>query len=47
MVVLPVPRGPQNRYAWLKRPSVMACSNVETICRCPTTLSNVNGRYLR
>ena len=47
MVVLPVPRGPQNRYAWDRRPSVMACSSVETICCWPTTESKVSGRYFR
>ena len=45
MVVLPVPRGPQNKYAWERRPSATACSRVETICCWPTTLSNVSGRY--
>ena len=45
MVVLPVPRGPQNRYAWLVRPSSTAFSSVETTCCWPTTWSNVCGRY--
>ena len=47
MVVLPVPRGPQKRYAWLVRPSHTARSSVETTCAWPTTCSNVCGRYLR
>ena len=44
-VVLPTPRGPQNRYAcakWLVR---MALRSVCVSACCPTTLSNVVGRY--
>ena len=44
-VVLPTPRGPQNRYAcakWLVR---IALRNVCVNACCPTTLSKVVGRY--
>ena len=44
-VVLPTPRGPQNRYAcakWLVR---IALRSVCVSASCPTTLSKVVGRY--
>ena len=47
MVVLPVPRGPQNRYAWDVRPSARAFSSILTMCFWPTIESKVCGRYLQ
>ncbi len=50
--VLPQPRGPENRYAWLIRsgaPSAprdsRAADRGSVTCRCPTTSANVAGRY--
>src|SRR2546421_4606921 len=46
-VVLPTPRGPQNKNAcanWLLR---MAFFNVVVICSCPTTVEKFWGLYLR
>ncbi|OPZ47610.1 MAG: hypothetical protein BWY92_01742 [Firmicutes bacterium ADurb.BinA052] len=37
--VLPVPRGPANRYAWVTRPAAMAFFRVLTTCACPTMSS--------
>ena len=46
-LVLPTPRGPQNRYACASRPVFMELRNVSVSSFCPTTLRNVAGRYLR
>ena len=46
-VVLPTPRGPQNRNACGSCPVLIAFFNVCVICSCPTTVPNVDGRYLR
>ena len=46
-VVLAVPRVPQNRYPEAMRPSPMAFFSVRVMWSCPTTSSNVWGRYLR
>src|SRR5437588_2226656 len=45
--VLPQPRGPLNRYAWLIRPVRSACWSGPVTCSCPFTSANVAGRYLR
>ena len=45
--VLPTPRLPQNRYAWARRSDAMAFLRVDVSARCPTTDSNVEGRYFR
>ena len=45
--VLPQPRGPENRYAWLIRPAVNAVDSGSVTCSCPTTSAKVAGRYLR
>src|SRR5690606_25854853 len=45
--VLPQPRGPENRYAWLMRPEASAVLNGSVTCSCPTTSANFAGRYLR
>src|SRR6266702_7571247 len=45
--VLPQPRGPLNRYAWLMRPVRSACWSGPVTCSCPLTSANVAGRYLR
>ena len=45
--VLPVPRGPANRYAWRTLPCSMAFVSVRTTASCPTTSANVCGRYFR
>src|SRR2546421_544959 len=47
LLVLPQPRGPENRYAWLNRPLRSACINGSVTCSCPMTSANVRGRYLR
>jgi hypothetical protein len=47
VVVLPTPRGPQNRYAWPIRSMPMAFWSVWTIGFCPTTSSKTWGRNLR
>ena len=44
-VVLPMPRGPMKRYALAIRPDSIAWRSVRTTCSCPTTSSNVIGRY--
>src|SRR5688572_13660913 len=45
--VLPHPRGPENRYAWLMRPEASAVLSGSVTCSCPTTSENFAGRYLR
>src|SRR5580704_3778450 len=45
--VLPHPRGPLNRYAWLIRPVRSAWASGPVTCSCPFTSANVAGRYLR
>src|ERR1700685_4453608 len=45
--VLPHPRGPLNRYAWLIRPVRSACRSGPVTWSCPLTSANVAGRYLR
>ena len=44
-VVLPTPRGPENRNAWASCPSDIAFLSVLETCDCPTTESKVEGRY--
>ncbi|AKF85419.1 hypothetical protein MFUL124B02_12000 [Myxococcus fulvus 124B02] len=46
-VVLPTPRGPQNRYACATRSILMAFAMVRTTCSCPVMSSNFCGRHLR
>jgi len=46
-VVLPTPRGPQNKNECASWLFLIAFFNVLVICCCPTTLSKVAGRYLR
>src|SRR3569832_1320938 len=46
-VVLPQPRGPQNRNAWWTRWLANAFVSVRVTWSCPTTSENVDGRYLR
>lgn len=46
-VVLPTPRGPQNKNACASWLFFMAFFNVLVICCWPTTVSKVTGRYLR
>ena len=45
--VLPVPRVPVNRYAWLSLPVSSCARSVSVTLFCPTTSENVCGRYLR
>src|SRR5579859_7967030 len=45
--VLPHPRGPLNRYAWLIRPVLSACRSGPVTWSCPFTSANVAGRYFR
>src|SRR5438270_1237759 len=45
--VFPVPRTPENRYAWATRPCSTAFFNVLAIGSCPTRSANVCDRYLR
>src|ERR1700760_2776361 len=45
--VLPQPRGPLNREAWLIRPLRSACRSGSVTCSWPLTSANVAGRYLR
>ena len=45
--VLPQPRGPENRYAWLIRPAVSAVDSGSVTCSWPTTSAKEAGRYLR
>jgi hypothetical protein len=44
-VVLPTPRGPQKRYDWVRCLFLIAAFRVLVIESCPTTISNVAGRY--
>ena len=46
-VVLPTPRGPQNRYACANLPWRIELRRVSVSACCPTTLSNVVGLYFR
>ena len=46
-MVLPIPRGPANRYAWAIRPEPSAFRSVRVIASCPTTASNACGRHFR
>ena len=46
-VVFPTPLGPQKRKACAKCLLFIAFFKVLVICTCPTTVSNVAGRYLR
>ena len=45
--VLPQPRGPENKYAWLMRPLSSATDSGSVTCSCPTTSANEAGRYFR
>jgi len=45
--VLPQPRGPENRYAWLIRPLASACISGSVTCSWPTTSEKVAGRYFQ
>ena len=44
-VVLPTPRGPQNKYAWPTCPLDTARRSVSETCSCVTTSANDFGRY--
>src|SRR5690606_38223188 len=46
-VVLPQPRGPENKYAWFTRFFSNAVIKGAVTCSCPMTSPNVSGRYLR
>src|SRR6476659_2849005 len=46
-VVLPTPRGPQNKNACARCPVRMAFLSVVVMCCWPTSVSKVWGRYLR
>src|ERR1700694_3815059 len=46
-VVLPTPRGPQNRKAWASWWFLMAFFRVVVMCSCPTTVSKACGLYFR
>src|SRR5678815_3009677 len=46
-VVLPTPRGPQNKNAWASWLLRMAFLRVVVICDCPTTVEKFWGLYLR
>src|SRR5690349_8969466 len=46
-VVLPTPRGPQNRNAWASLSAAMAFLRVVVTWAWPTTLAKVVGRYFR
>jgi len=45
--VLPTPLGPQNKKACARCWFLMAFLRVDVMDCCPTTVSNVEGRYLR
>ena len=47
VVVLPVPRWPQNMYAWTNRRAAMAFWSVRVTRSCPITSPNVCGRHFR
>src|SRR5690554_2477453 len=42
-LVFPVPRGPENRYAWENRCCLNAFCSVRVTCCCPTISENVCG----
>ena len=46
-VVLPVPRGPENRYAWPSRWLMTALRRARTTCSWPRTSLKRRGRYRR
>ena len=43
-VVLPQPRGPENRYAWLTLAAPRAAISGEVTCSCPMTSAKDSGR---
>src|SRR3954471_14971207 len=45
--VLPQPRGPLKRYAWLIRLALSAALSGWVTCSCPITSAKVAERYLR
>ena len=47
VVVLPTPRGPQNRYACANCPLMMEFFRVLAILSWPIRVSNVSGLYFR
>ena len=47
MLVLPVPRGPEKRYACPTRPCFKLLRRICVTWRCPTTSAKFLGRYLR
>src|SRR5665811_1709751 len=47
LVVLPQPRGPENRYAWLTRLFSNARLRGSVTCSWPMTSAKVSGRYRR
>ena len=47
VLVLPVPRGPLNKYAWLCRPSATAVCNAVVTCCCPLISAKFRDRYRR
>src|SRR5699024_5895582 len=46
-LVFPVPRGPENKYAWEYLLCSSAFCSVLVICVCPTRSANVRGRQTR
>ena len=42
--VLPVPRGPENKYAWPPRSLATALRNARTTCSCPFSSAKRRGR---
>src|SRR3990172_3116858 len=47
VVVLPTPRGPENRYACASRLATSALERVRVTCSCPITSAKIWGRHLR
>lgn len=47
IVVFPVPRGPENKYAWVNRSEAIALRITRITCSCPTNSSQVRGRHFR
>ena len=47
VLVFPVPRGPENRYAWETRSVSIARRNVRTTGSCPTIVLKARGRHFR
>src|SRR5579863_3276425 len=47
MVVFPLPRDPENKYACEVDPEFIELVNVCTTCSCPIISSNPCGRYFR